>query len=170
MAAYDEPETLRMMQTAAQVELEGYCRWTRVREIMEFARRMGYTHLGIATCVGLIRESRILAEILRSNGFTVTGIGCKVGAIPKVSMGIDPVCAEIGPNLCNPVLQAALLTEARTELNIVMGLCVGHDSLFYRHSEAPVTTLVTKDRVLGHNPVAALYTAGSYYSSLKGDT
>ena len=29
------------------------------------------------------------------------------------------------------------------------------------------TTAVTKDRVLGHNPVAALYTADSYYSKLK---
>ncbi len=169
MAAYEEPETLRMMQNAALVELEGYCKWTRVQEIMEFARRMGYTHLGIATCVGLMRESRILAEILRAGGFTVTGMGCKVGAVPKVSMGIDPACEEIGPNLCNPILQAALLAEAGAELNIVMGLCVGHDSLFYRHSKAPVTTLVTKDRVTGHNPAAVLYTANSYYSSLKGD-
>ena len=34
---------------------------------------------------------------------------------------------------------------------------MGHDSLFYKHSKAPVTTLVVKDRKLGHNPVAALY-------------
>ncbi|NLB83780.1 MAG: metal-binding protein, partial [Synergistaceae bacterium] len=27
----------------------------------------------------------------------------------------------------------------------------------YRHSKAPVTTFVVKDRVLGHNPVAVLY-------------
>ncbi len=169
MAAYEDPETLRIMQAAALVELEGYCKWTRVQETMAFARRMGYTHLGIATCVGLIRESRILAELLRAGGFTVTGMGCKVGAVPKVSMGIDPACEEIGPNLCNPILQAALLAEAGTELNLVMGLCVGHDSLFYRHSQAPVTTLVTKDRVTGHNPAAVLYTANSYYSSLKGE-
>ncbi len=45
--------------------------------------------------------------------------------------------------------------------------CVGHDSLFYKYSEALTTTAVTKDRVLGHNPVAALYTADSYYSKLK---
>ncbi len=43
----------------------------------------------------------------------------------------------------------------------------GHDSLFYKYSEALTTTAVTKDRVLGHNPVAALYTADSYYSKLK---
>lgn len=41
--------------------------------------------------------------------------------------------------------------------------CVGHDSLFYKYSDALVTTAVTKERVLGHNPVAALYTAEGYY-------
>ena len=62
--------------------------------------------------------------------------------------------------------QAKLLNEAKTDLNVVVGLCVGHDSLFYKYSEAITTTAVTKDRVLGHNPVAALYNAESYYSKL----
>ena len=63
--------------------------------------------------------------------------------------------------------QALLLAEAGTQLNVVIGLCVGHDSLFFMNSVAPVTVLVAKDRVLGHNPVAALYTAHSYYRRLK---
>ena len=69
--------------------------------------------------------------------------------------------------LCNPVAQATLLARAGTQLNVVIGLCVGHDSLFFMHSQAPVTVLVAKDRVLGHNPVAALYTSHSYYRRLK---
>ena len=64
--------------------------------------------------------------------------------------------------LCNPIAQASLLARAGTELNVVIGLCVGHDSLFFMHSKAPVTVLVAKDRVLGHNPVAGLYTSHSY--------
>ena len=68
--------------------------------------------------------------------------------------------------MCNPILQAKLLNEAKTDLNLVVGLCVGHDSLFYKYSEALTTTVVTKDRVLGHNPAAALYTAESYYKRL----
>lgn len=43
----------------------------------------------------------------------------------------------------------------------------GHDSLFLKHSEAPCTVLVVKDRVLGHNPVAALYTSTGYYRKLS---
>ena len=48
----------------------------------------------------------------------------------------------------------------------LIGLCVGHDSMFYKYSDALCTTLVTKDRVLAHNPVGALYQAGAYYSKL----
>ncbi|HHE07716.1 MAG TPA: DUF1847 domain-containing protein, partial [Chlorobaculum parvum] len=69
-------------------------------------------------------------------------------------------------SLCNPVLQARLMNEHGTGLNVIIGLCVGHDSLFTKHSDAPVTTLIVKDRVLGHNPAAALYTSGSYYKRL----
>ena len=39
-------------------------------------------------------------------------------------------CREIGVHMCNPILQAEKLNEQQTDVNIVMGLCVGHDSLF----------------------------------------
>ena len=53
-----------------------------------------------------------------------------------------------------------------TDYNILLGLCVGHDSLFIKYSEAMVTVLVAKDRVFGHNPAAGLYLSGSYYKKL----
>ena len=166
MACYQEEENHRIAVAAAEVEYEHYCKHTRVEEIMDFARKIGAKKIGIATCVGLLRESRTLAAIFRQNGFTVYGVGCKAGAQPKVSIGIPEACCAIGPHMCNPILQAKLLNEAKTDLNVVVGLCVGHDSLFYKYSEAITTTAVTKDRVLGHNPAAALYTAESYYSKL----
>jgi Uncharacterized metal-binding protein conserved in archaea len=49
---------------------------------------------------------------------------------------------------CNPIGQALALQAAGTDLNIAMGLCLGHDLLFARHSHAPVTTLAVKDRLL----------------------
>lgn len=162
----EDDEDRRIAQAAAGVEADGYRQWPRVRETVEFARRMGYHKLGIATCVGLIRESRILAKILRAQGFAVYGVGCKAGELPKGELGIPPEHFGPGEIACNPVLQARLLNEAGTELNIVMGLCVGHDSLFYKHAQGVTTTLVTKDRVTGHNPAAALYNAESYYSDL----
>lgn len=167
MAAYEDPEDRKISQVSASVEHDGYMQWTRVEELMVFSERMGYKKLGIATCVGLIRESRTLAQILRNHGFEVYGVACKCGVQKKASVGCDPSCDELGPNMCNPVLQAELLNEEGTDFNVTMGLCVGHDSLFYKHSKAPVTTLVAKDRVLAHNPCAALYQADAYYKRLK---
>ena len=62
--------------------------------------------------------------------------------------------------------QARILNREGTDLNVIVGLCVGHDTLFIKHSEAPVTCLIVKDRVLAHNPAAALYASGSYYKRL----
>ena len=41
MERYEDAENRKIMQTAAQVEYEGYGHWTRLQEIMEFASRMG---------------------------------------------------------------------------------------------------------------------------------
>lgn len=161
---YDEGNNRQIMIASAEVEYEGYCQWTRVQEIMEFARKINATRIGIANCIGLINEARIFAKILRANDFEVYSVICKVEGKAKSSMGIPAECENIGPAMCNPIMQARLLNKAKTDLNVVIGLCVGHDSLFYKYSDAYVTTLVTKDRVTGNNPAAALYTANSYYN------
>ncbi len=160
---YEEGRNKEIMIASAEIEYEGYCQWTRVQEIMEFARKINARKIGIANCIGLINEARIFARILRTNGFEVYSVICKVAGKPKSSVGIPAVCENIGAAMCNPILQARLLNNAQTDLNVVIGLCVGHDSLFYKYSDAYVTTLVTKDRVTGNNPAAALYTAQSYY-------
>lgn len=165
---YQDERNHNIMVASAEVEYEGYCQWTRVQEIMEFAKKIGARKIGIANCIGLINEARIFAKILRSNGFEVYSVICKVAGKAKSSIGISSRCEEIGAAMCNPILQARLLNEAKTDLNVVIGLCVGHDSLFYKYSDAYVTTLVTKDRVTGNNPAAALYTAQSYYKKKFG--
>jgi uncharacterized metal-binding protein len=168
---YLEDEDLRKLSCeSARTEAAGYGHATRIEEIMDFARRMGATKLGIAHCVGLMEEAKVAREIFRANGFEVEAICCKVGSIEKEKVGlkdeekVHPGCFEA---LCNPVAQATLLANAGTQLNVMIGLCVGHDSLFFMNSRAPVTVLVVKDRVLGHNPVAALYTSHYYYRRLK---
>jgi uncharacterized metal-binding protein len=170
---YVEDADLRKLACeSARTESAGYCRSTRIQEIMDFARRLGATRLGIAHCVGLMEEARMVREIFVANGFEVDAICCKVGSINKEKIGLKDE-EKVHPGqfeaLCNPIAQAALLAEAGTQLNVVVGLCVGHDSLFFMHSRSPVTVLVAKDRVLGHNPVAALYTSHSYYQRLKTD-
>jgi uncharacterized metal-binding protein len=160
----------RLAVESARTEAAGYCRQPRVEEIMDFARRLGARVLGIAHCVGLMEEARMAREIFLAGGFEVRAVCCKVGSIDKGALGLTEA-EKVRPGqfeaLCNPVAQAALLHQAGTQLNVVIGLCVGHDSLFFMHSKVPTTVLVAKDRVTGHNPVAALYTAHSYYRRLR---
>ncbi|HNS52769.1 MAG TPA: DUF1847 domain-containing protein [Anaerolineae bacterium] len=168
--AYLEDVELRELALAsARTEAAGYGRTTRIEDTIDFARRIGAQVLGIAHCVGLMREARLARDILLAAGFEVHTVCCKVGSISKEAIGLADG-EKVRPGgfeaLCSPVGQAAMLARAGTQLNIVLGLCVGHDSLFFMHSKAPATVLVAKDRVLGHNPVACLYTSHSYYRRL----
>lgn len=169
--SYSDPFTKRVSQTAAIIESEGYCQWSRVEEICKFATRMGFTKVGIAMCISFVDLARIFSAILESHGLEVTSVACKNGGVPKEEIGLKDE-EKIRPGtfeaMCNPISQARLLNRAGCELNVIMGLCVGHDSLFIRHSEGLVTTLVTKDRVLAHNPVGALHLADTYFSRVWG--
>ena len=156
---------------SARVEAEGYCKWTRVEEICQFAKKMDFSRIGIATCISFVDQARVLSAILESHGFEVASAACKNGGIPKETLGLAD-SEKIRPggheSMCNPIAQAELLNDAGCELNVVLGLCVGHDSLFFRHSAGLVTTLVVKDRVLAHNPIGALHLADSYFSRVWG--
>ncbi len=161
-----DPSLGRMARESALVEAEGYMRWTRVVETMEFARRVGVRKPGLPFCLGLKDEAKLLSRVLRANRFELFSVACKVGSFPKEDLGIaddQKVRPGLHEPMCDPIGQARILNEAGTDLNVVIGLCVGHDTLFIKHSEAPVTCLVAKDRVLAHNPVGALNCGDSYY-------
>lgn len=180
-AAYGDGETLRLAREASIQEGEGYANRherpyvpqpvkPRIVETCEFARRMGYERIGLVFCIGLMEESRMVGEILEAHGFEVVSVVCKAGAVPKEEIGVaDEQKILIGTfeAMCNPVLQAEVVNDASTDLNVVMGLCVGHDALFLKHAEAPCTVLVAKDRVTGHNPLAAITTSYGYHSRVK---
>lgn len=170
-ALYDDPENRRLSQVAAQVESAGYCQWSRVEEVVAFAKRMGYRKIGIANCISFEEQAYVLSGILESHGFEVVSVACKNANIPKEELGLrddEKIRPGTFEPMCNPIAQAALLNAHGCAFNVVMGLCVGHDSLFFRHARAPTTVLVAKDRVLGHNPIAALQLADSYYRRLWG--
>lgn len=162
---YEEEANAEFFHTAAVVEAEGYCQWPRLKEVGEFCRRMGYKRIGVAFCVGLRREAGVVVDILRRYGVEVASIACKAGSVEKTAVGISE-SEYVRPGtyeaMCNPIAQAEFLNAAETEFNVVVGLCVGHDSLFYRYSKALVTTLVAKDRALANNPAGAIYCAESY--------
>ncbi len=170
----------KLARTAAMVE--GLCyqpvagsdavnaRWTRVEDTVALAKMMGWEKIGIGTCIGLLHEANSLAAILQAQGLEPFSVCCKAGSIDKLELGIEEKY-KVRPGsfepACNPIAQAMLLNKARTDMNVIVGLCVGHDMLFAKYSEAPVTTLVCKDRVTGHNPAAALYGQNFYYKRLQ---
>ena len=142
---------------------------SRVEELIEFSQRMGYKKLGLAFCGGLTHEASILSDILEKHGFEVIAVSCKVGGVPKERIGVkDEEKIRIGEfePMCNPITQAKVLNKAKTDFNIMLGLCIGHDSLFLKYIEGLTTVFSVKDRVTGHNPMAALYTSRSYYQRL----
>ncbi|MBS3820031.1 DUF1847 domain-containing protein [bacterium] len=134
----------------------------RIREIVEFGKKLGSTKIGVAFCIGVSDEAARASSILENHGFEVCSVACSCGGLDKSELGVPPHYKIKDPrkyeSACNPLLQAELLNQSQTDFNVLLGLCVGHDMLFTMNSEAPVTTLLVKDRFTGHNPVISLYT------------
>ncbi|MFZ0926976.1 MAG: DUF1847 domain-containing protein [Syntrophobacteraceae bacterium] len=179
--AVNSPSVHEFARQASIQEAEGYCDrekgYDRVRpvkprivETIEFARKMGYQRVALVFCAGLRREAAIVHEIFEAQGLDVISIVCKVGKVPKEAMGLredQKVAPGHYESMCNPIMQALVANHYQSQFNVLLGLCVGHDSLFFRYADAPSTVLAVKDRMLGHNPLAAVYEFGSYYRYLK---
>jgi len=133
----------------------------RIKELIELAKKWEAKKIGIAFCNGLRKEALRLTKILESNDFEIYSVNCKCGHSDKTQLGVPKEYKIRDVNQfeasCNPILQAYLLNQAETDINVIVGLCIGHDMFFTKYSEAPVTTLIVKDRYLGHNPYAGLY-------------
>lgn len=160
--AYEKgKQDLEIARAATFLEGRHYMKLTRLEELIKFAKEMGYENLGIAFCIGLSDEARILAEVLERN-FKVSSVCCKLCGIEKERFDLEKIDLDRDEAMCNPVGQAMVLNQENTDLNIICGLCIGHDIIFSKCSAAPVTTLIVKDRVLAHNPAGALYS--KYYA------
>lgn len=159
---YLEPDIHRIYK--ASVRSSALCpNLTRVEETLEFALGLGARRIGLACCTMLLPEAHTFAKILEEAGFQAFGVACKVEGNRRRDLDVMLDDGMEGPALCNPIMQARLLEQQNTDLNVVVGLCVGHDTLFYQHSAAPVTTLATKDHITGHNACAALWARNTVY-------
>lgn len=153
-----------IMKKAALIEAKHYMKVTRLEELIIFVKEMEYDRLGLAFCIGLEDEARKVHEILDKD-FEVHSVCCKVCGRDKEEHSLEKLYGEGFEAVCNPIAQALVLNHEDTDLNIILGLCMGHDILFTEHSEAPVTTLAVKDRMLAHNPLGAIYS--KYYLEKK---
>ncbi len=153
---YLESDTEKFHLAATKVLKRGGYDWSRVQQCIEFARELGAKKVGLAVCVGLLREGREFARFLDRAGFQVISVACMVGGLKAQETGIPEEWVNPLGISCNPIVQAEILNQEGTELNFIYGLCVGHDTIFIKRSEAPVTYVVVKDMVTGNNPTAVL--------------
>jgi uncharacterized metal-binding protein len=174
VASLQEAECYEWVPTGVSDRIGIRTKFPRLEETIQFAHKMGYRKLGIAFCTGLGNEARTLDKILENRGFQVVSVCCKTGRVDKENIGLTREETIGGPkgklyyeSMCSPIAQAEILNAEKVDLAILLGLCVGHDTLFIKYCKVPITVLVVKDRVFGHNSAAALYLASSpYYGRL----
>ncbi len=125
---------------------------SRAEEIVTLVDQMSFKTIGIAFCISMSRQVKQFIKMFSEKNIKIVSVCCKAGGI-----GIDEIGINAKPSKfiasCNPITQAEIMNKENTELNIIVGLCVGHDIIFNKYSNAFVTTLVAKDRKHSHNPV-----------------
>ena len=164
-ALYADETDRRMMRAASEVEAEYYGSYNRLQEVIAFAKKMGYKKIGLSFCRALSGEAAKIAKVLE-NYFEIASVNCKVGGVPKSEMGAME-SERVGCISCNPIEQAEILNAEKSDLNLIIGLCVGHDSLFIKYSKAPVVPFAVKDRALAHNPLGVVYCSSIYAGMMK---
>ena len=145
----------KIYTTEFQKIMQANCDFTsmrsnRIEEILNFTRGMNLTKLGIAHCITFSHEAEVLEQYF-SKYFTVYTVGCKHDKVRKK----DILGGDSKRIMCNPAGQAEFLNNHGTELNISMGLCVGHDMIFSKQSKGLVTNLFDKDFTNNNNPSIA---------------
>lgn len=137
----------QMMKNSAEVVREGEGKLNRLNEFILFCKKMGWKKIGISHCIASKEQGELLTDYLKKNNFEVFRCGCKVYEINKDEINILTKVLGKKEFSCNPCAQADILNRAGTEVNILLGPCIGHDMIIQQRSKAPCTTLLIKDRI-----------------------
>ena len=123
----------------------------RIAEALDFVKEMGFHKIGFAACLAFEHEMKTIREIFVKEELDPIIVGCQIGNSTPGDRGVAELL-KYSNSTCNPIGQAEILNEESTQLNFIVGLCMGHDILFSEYSRASVSTLVVKDRMTGNNP------------------
>ena len=157
VSTYLEPERAELMRVADLAPFDQHHqKRNRVEELLFFVRARQLSRVGVAFCVSLTKEAQELGRQLETHGVQAELACCRAGAVDYDELGLEKAHPERFASICNPVAQAKLLNEAKVQLIVQLGLCLGHDLILQEEARVPVTTLVVKDRVLDHHPIEAL--------------
>ena len=166
LGLYREGQDAHLARNAALVEAGGYCRLTRIEEIMDFARRCGYTRLGLAFCIGLQDEAAVAKRVLRGQRLLGRGSRLQDGSLPKEVLGLgdDDKVRPGSSRACATRSGRRGLWPRPAPSSTCCSACASATTASSSSTPwRPVTVLAAKDRVLGHNPLAAIYLADGYY-------
>lgn len=159
-----DPVTNQILESSLDIMVEKERTLCRLTELIYFCLGMKYRKIGLAFCIEMFEQTEILAGLLR-RFFQVYPVCCKIGGKRDSDMHLGSTAvnsrADFSNIDCNPVAQAKMLNRIETDINIIIGLCIGVDCVFSKESKAPVSTLFVKDKSLAHNPIGALYS--DYY-------
>lgn len=133
----------------------------RAEEIIILATIGEYKKLGIAFDIEMQSVAETYTDILIKNGFEVVSVCCKAGAISPATVGLPDTEKVYGKDseetICSGAIMAKLLNSENTDMNILIGLGVGQDSLFYKYSNVFAVPLMVKDKVYGGATMEAVY-------------
>lgn len=152
---YAKPGVLDMYRAACMAGAKNDGMRYRIEEALDFAKALKLSRIGFAACVAFVNELEVLVKLFAGEGFQVVCASCQIGRVSAEARNLPELIDYVNAT-CNPIAQAEILNREKTELNFIVGLCMGHDILFTQYSKAPVSTLIVKDRVTGNNPVGAL--------------
>ena len=153
---YSQKDSIEAYKASCIVRANNDGMTTRIKEALLYAKEMKLKRIGFAACVSMGSELNLLVKLFTQEGFEVFTTGCQIGRVDATERGV-PEVQGYSASWCHSIAQAEILNKEQTELNFILGLCMGHDILFTKYSKAPVSTLIVKDRVTGNNPAAALY-------------
>ena len=154
---YADPDVVDIYTAACVVGKKNDGYRPRIEEALDFAKEMKFSRVGFAACVAFGRELTVIGKLFEEAGIEVFSAGCQIGRVSATDRGLPHLEEYPDNSPCNPIAQAEILNKEQTQLNYIIGLCMGHDILFSSYSRAPVSTLIVKDRLLANNPAAAVY-------------
>lgn len=156
LSLYQENENFAIANVSSQIVMGNYGEKTRLKGTIDFCKKIGYKKTWISILSWFIKRN---VSIQSYNGFDVGLLICKIGSIDRHTIGIN----NCDVAMCNSIVQAELFNQQKTNFNIVLGLCVDHNTLLFSYFDAPVIVFVVKNRVWAYNSLGTVYLVDSYY-------
>ena len=149
ICATEGTDARKLWQAFGRLIGTGGAQKSRVEHIVDFSRSLGVKRLGIGSCLRYIKDARFLQRLFQEEGFQCTIIFCKVGGWQTKDIDVNKKTNWI---ICNPIGQALILNKLGCEVEITLGLCMGHEMIFNKYAEGYVTNLYVKEKISHERP------------------